>query len=200
MPILKYRFIATFLSLLIVGTSVGLAPRIVLSASDTASAPYPTFRTAMFMGAAIGYDVGWRHGDAKFNRKVNFPGVHQNINAGGSKWNPNRPGAGSGQPGNRYGAGNRSGSRPGVGSRTGQRPSTRQRPSSRSSYGGYNRGRSIANNSRRVAQRRSGLRNSGARRSGAGVRRSGVGARRSGSSVRRFGGGGRRVGGAGRRI
>ena len=88
------------------------------------SHPYPyyyspaaTFWTGMFVGAAIGYGVGWRHGDVNINRNVNVSGgnTNVNLNKGGNKWNSNRPGTGS-RPGNR---------RPGGGYGSGQRPNQR---------------------------------------------------------------------------
>ncbi|MCZ6590934.1 MAG: DUF3300 domain-containing protein [Alphaproteobacteria bacterium] len=90
------------------------------------SSPYPyyhspaaTFWTGMFVGAAIGYGIGWNgHGNNDININRNFS-QNVNVNRGsGNKWNPNRrPGGQVGRPGTRPGVGTRPGGRPGVGTR-----------------------------------------------------------------------------------
>jgi hypothetical protein len=95
------------------------------------SSPYPyyhspaaTFWTGMFVGAAIGYGIGWNgHGHNDININQNFS-QSVNVNRGsGNKWNPNR------QPGGQVGRpGTRPGTRPGVGTRPGGRSSIGTRP------------------------------------------------------------------------
>ena len=100
------------------------------------SAPYPyyynpaaTFWTGMFVGAAIGYGIGWHgHGrnDITINRNVNISG--NTINRGsGNKWRSNRrPGGQVGRPGTRPGG--RPGARPGTGSRPTARGQSARQP------------------------------------------------------------------------
>lgn len=97
------------------------------------SSPYPyyhspaaTFWTGMFVGAAIGYGIGWNgHGHNDININQNFS---QNVNRGsGNKWTPNsRPGGQVGRPGTRPNT--RPGSRPSTGVRTGGRSGAGTRP------------------------------------------------------------------------
>ena len=100
------------------------------------SAPYPyyynpaaTFWTGMFVGAAIGYGIGWHgHGrnDININRNVNISG--NTINRGsGNKWQSNRrPGGQVGRPGTRPGG--RPGARPATGSRPTARGQSARQP------------------------------------------------------------------------
>lgn len=184
------------------------------------SPPYPyyanpaaTFWTGMFVGAAIGYGIGWNgqgHNDININRNANFSGGDRNINRGsGNKWSSNRrPGGQVGRPSTRPGArpGARPGTRPAAGTRpagqarrdvaakpggnrratTGGGQATRKR-SQGSSLGNYQNGRSARNHSTRGQQSRASR--SSNRTSRASRGRSGGGSR----------GGGRRGGGRGRR-
>ncbi len=111
------------------------------------SSPYPyyhspaaTFWTGMFVGAAIGYGIGWNgYGRNDININQNFS-QNVNVNRGsGNKWNPNRrPGGQVGRPGTRPSV--RPGGRPGVGTRpagqTRRDSSTLSNRNRRSSVGG----------------------------------------------------------------
>ncbi len=143
------------------------------------SQPYPyyynpaaTFWTGMFVGAAIGYGIGWHgygHNDININRNVNISG--NTINRGsGNKWSPNRrPGGQVGRPATRPGSRPGAGSRAGVGSRPAVQPrrdvskqasrdrrstaggsgQARRQQSYGSSLGNYRNGRSAINQSNR---------------------------------------------------
>ncbi len=100
--------------------------------------PGAAFFTGMFVGAAIGYGVGWRGGDIDINRNVNISGGNRNVNVGG-----NRP---SQQPGRGGGAGGRGGAstqpwKPGQSSKQRSAARTGGAPSQRPSGGGRSGGR-----------------------------------------------------------
>ena len=148
------------------------------------SRPYPyyyspaaTFWTGMFVGAAVGYGIGWNgHGnnDININRNVNISG--NTINRGsGNTWKSNRPsGSQVGRPATR--SGNRPGatSRTGSGSRSAAQPrrdaskqqttrrsttggssQVRRQQSSGGSFGNYQSGKSAKKHSSRGRQSRS---------------------------------------------
>jgi hypothetical protein len=147
------------------------------------SPPYPyyynpaaTFWTGMFVGAAIGYGIGWHghgHNDININRNVNISG--NTINRGsGNTWKSNRPSGGQvGRPatrsGSRPGATSRSGSgtraavqpRQGVSKQQNNRRSTaggsgqvKRQQTSGGSFGNYQNGRSAKKQSNRGRQSR----------------------------------------------
>ncbi len=146
------------------------------------SQPYPyysnpaaTFWTGMFVGAAIGYGIGWHghgHNDININRNVNISG--NTINRGsGNKWTSNRrPGGQVGRPATRPGSLPGAGSRTGVGSRPAVQPrrdvskqpsrdrrstaggggQAKRQQSYGGSFGNYQNGRSAINQSNRGRQ------------------------------------------------
>jgi len=147
------------------------------------SRPYPyyyspaaTFWTGMFVGAAVGYGIGWNghgHNDININRNVNISG--NTINRGsGNTWKSNRPsGSQVGRPATR--SANRPGavSRTGSGSRSAAQPrrdvskqkntrrstaggssQVRRQQSSGGSFGNYQSGRSAKKQSSRGRQSR----------------------------------------------
>ncbi len=147
------------------------------------SRPYPyyyspaaTFWTGMFVGAAVGYGIGWNghgHNDININRNVNISG--NTINRGsGNTWKPNRPsGSQVGRPATR--SGNRPGtvSRSGTGTRSAVQPrrdvskqqsnrrstdggssQVRRQQSSGGSFGNYQNSRSAKKHSDRGRQSR----------------------------------------------
>jgi hypothetical protein len=152
------------------------------------SRPYPyyyspaaTFWTGMFVGAAVGYGIGWNgHGnnDININRNVNISG--NTINRGsGNTWKSNRPsGSQVGRPATRSGTRPGATSRSGSGSRSAAQPKrnvskqqntrrsttggssqVKRQKSSGGSFGNYQNGRSAKKHSDRGRQSRAGKSN-----------------------------------------
>ena len=171
--------------------------------------PTAAFFTGMFVGAAIGYGIGWgrRGGSVKYSRNVTI----NNPPRGGGNWNPgrgsgNRPGnRPGGRPGTRPGGSGkgtsaRSGSRPGgsgkgtsarSGSRPGGRTSAKAPRSGGGSFGGYKSGNRAKTNSNRGSGSR-GISQGGSSRGGSRGSASRSGGSRGGGSR----GGGSRSGGS----
>lgn len=181
--------------------------------------PGAAFFTGMFVGAAIGYGVGWRGGDIDINRNVNISGGDRNVNVGGNRpsqqqgrggspggrggasTQPWKPGQSSkqrsaartgGAPSQRLGGGDRSGGRGGASTQGGQRGGGGRQQARVGSQPSRSRGNSPVSGYKSGSQARANSSRGSQSRYSRGGSRSGGGSRGGRGGGRSRGGGRRR--------